>query len=365
MRNSRSSRSRPSRASRLRALSAVSVLATFLSACAAQTPAGTVEGALIGIGTVSQQGAVAAWAKNWKKDHAGVSIAYSPDGAEVGKTALINGLSYFAAGDAALESGTASNGQSVCGRDGLISVPVAVVPVGVAFNLDEIQNLQLDAPLLSGILRGKITKWDDPQIEAANPGVSLPSIDVVPVLEKSPSDVTHAVNKYLAAEAPGLWPDSSGSEWPSGTVRAIGEKVSDVAQKVEETTGAIAVLDTAIIGSRFSVARLKFGDVYQDFGNESTLAAIAAGETVESVPRVVEQRLDGSKGYALAVLENQYFCTRYRNEATASLVRSWGESVLSRQGQRDAIVYSSSLPPSEQTTAAALKQVRAITTDKG
>lgn len=320
---------------------------------------------MIGVGTASQQGAVAAWAKNWKNDHSGVSIAYSPDGAEVGKTALMNGLSYFAAGDAALDAGTASNGQSVCGRDGLISVPVAVVPVGVAFNLDEIQTLQLSASLLSGILQGQITKWNDPQLVAANPGVSLPSIDVVPILEKSPSDVTHAVNEYLAAEAPDSWPDASGSEWPSGTVKASEDKVTDAAQKVEETAGAITVLDTAIIGSRFSVARLQFGGVYQDFGNESTMAAISAGETVESVPRVVEQRLDGSKGYALAVLENQYFCTRYRNDATAGLVRSWGESVLSRQGQRDAVVYSSSLPPSEQTTAAALKHVRAITSDKG
>ncbi|MCB5273860.1 Phosphate-binding protein PstS 3 [Arthrobacter sp. SO5] len=293
-----------------------------------------------------------------------MSIAYSPDGAEVGKTALTNGLSYFAAGDVALDSSTASNGQSACGRDGLISVPVAVVPVGVAFNLGEIRSLQLNGSLLSGILQGKITKWNDPELAAANPGVPLPSIDVVPILEKSPSDVTRAVNKYLATEAPGSWPDSSGSEWPSGTVRANEDKVTDVARKVDDTQGAITVLDTAIIGSRFSVARLQFGGVYQDFGNESTMAAIAAGETVQSVPRVVEQRLDGSKGYALAVLENQYFCTRYGNDATASLVRSWGESVLSRQGQRDAVVYSSSLPPSEPTTAAALKQVRAITSDK-
>jgi phosphate transport system substrate-binding protein len=320
---------------------------------------------MVGIGTVSQQGAVAAWAKNWKDEHHGVSISYSPDGAEVGKTALEKGLSYFAAGDEALDSRTASNRQSVCGPEGLISVPVAVVPVGVAFNLDEIQTLKLDASLLAGILQGRITKWDDPRVAAANPGVSLPSIDVVPILEKSPSDVTRAVNKYLASEKPGSWADSSGSEWPSGTVKSTEGSVSDLAQKVEKTKGSITVLDTAIIGSRFSVARLQFGGPYQTFGNDSTSAAVAAGETVESVPRVVEQRLDGTKGYALAVVENQYFCSQYQNVATASLVRSWGEAVLSRQGQKDAVVYSSSLAPSEKTTAAALKLVRSISSEEG
>ena len=308
---------------------------------------------------------MAAWAKSWKKEHSGVSIAYSPDGAEVGKTALMNGLTYFATGDAALDAGTASDGESACGRDGLISVPVAVVPIGFAFNLDEVQTLQLTAPLLAGILQGKIAKWNDPQLKAANPGVSLPSIDIVPVLEKSPSDVTHAVNTYLTAESPASWPASSGSEWPDGTVKAGEDKSSEAAQKVEDTPGAIAALDTAMIGSRFSVARLKFDGVYQDFGNESTRAAISAGETLESEPHVVEQRLDGSKGYALTIIQNQYYCTRYSNDATASLVRSWGEAVLSREGQKDAVFYSSSLPPSEQTTAAALKQVRTITSDKG
>lgn len=328
------------------------------------TPAGTVQGALVGIGTVSQQGTVAAWAKNWKNQHSGVSIAYSPDGAEVGKSALFKGLSYFAAGDAPLDQETTSNRESVCGPEGPVSIPVSVVPVGVVFNLDEPTDLRLDASLIADIFQGKITKWDDPRIRAANPGVALPSIDVVPILEKSPSDVTRAVNKYLAAEKPGLWPDSSGSEWPTGVVKATEGKVTDIAQKVDETKGSISVLDTGTMGSRFSVARLKFGETYQSFSNDSTAAAISAGATVESFPRVVEQRLDGAEGYALGVIENQYFCAQYKNEATAALVRSWGEAVLSKQGQKDALIYSSALAPNEKTTAAALKLVRSISADK-
>jgi phosphate transport system substrate-binding protein len=319
---------------------------------------------LVGVGTVSQQGSVAAWAKDWKNKHPGVSIAYSPDGAEVGKSALYKGLAYFAAGDAPLDQQAASGLASVCGPEGPVSVPVSIVPVGVVFNLEAGTDLRLDAPLIADIFQGKITKWNDPRITAANPGVSLPSIDVVPILGKSPSDVTRAVNTYLAAGEPGLWPASTGSEWPKGAVRTTEGKATDIAQKVEETKGAISVLDMATIGSRFSVAQLKFGDTYQAFGSESTTAAISAGTTVEPAARVVEQRLDGTKGYALAAIENQYFCSRYQNEATAALVRSWGEAVLSRQGQKDALIYSSALAPNEKTAAAALELVRSISADK-
>lgn len=373
MRNTRSFPFLLPRASRFWAPTVAGIVALMLSGCAVETPPGTVQGALVGIGTASQQGAVAAWAKDWKNRHPGVSIAYSPDGAEVGQTAVINGLSHFAAGDSPLDNETASDKGSACGPDGLISIPVSILPVGVVFHLDDVQDLRLDASILAGILQGRITKWDDPQLVAANPEASLPSVDIVPLLEERPSDVTHAVNNYLASEEPGQWPATGGSEWPSGTVESVGGAasdqagegdVTDIAEKVEKTEGAISFLDSAIIGSRFSTARIKFGVAFQAFGNESAEVAVSTGATVESVPGVVEQRLDGNQGYALAVVVNQYFCARYRNDATASLVRSWGEAVLSRQGQKDAVVFSSSLPPSEQSTAAALKLIRSISAEK-
>lgn len=373
MRNTRSLPFLPRRASRFWAPTVAGMIAVVLSGCTVETPPGTVQGALVGIGTASQQGAVAAWAKDWKDQHPGVSIAYSPDGAEVGQKAVINGLSHFAAGDSPLDQQTATMDGSACGPDGLMSIPVSVLPVGVVFNLEEVRDLRLDASLLAGILQGRITEWDDPQLAAANPEASLPSIDIVPILDERPSDVTHAVNKYLATEAPGQWPESGGSEWPSSTVEPAEGNASpgageggatDLAEKVEKTKGAISFLDSAAIGSRFSAARLKFGETFQAFGNGSAEAAISAGATVELAPRVVEQRLDGSQGYALGVVVNQYFCARYRNEATADLVRSWGEAVLSRQGQKDAVVFSSSLPPSEKSTAAALNLIRSISAEK-
>lgn len=360
MRNPSNSLPIAPRASRARAVAVASLAAVALTACSSQTAPGSIQGSLVGVGTSSQEGAVAAWAKNWKNDHPAVSIAYSPDGAEVGKTSLTRGLSYFAAGDSPLDAATASNHQSACGPDGLISVPVAVVPVGVAFNLGSIQKLQLNGPLLAAILKGKITKWNDPQIEAANPGLALPSIDVVPVLEKPPSDVTKAVNKYLSKEVPSSWNTSSGSQWPDGTVGRSEVSVSDVTQQVEKTTGAITVLNKSIIGSRFAVARLEFDGVYQTFGNDSTSSATEAGETVDFVPQVIDQKLDGTQGYALAVVEHQYFCKSYPNNEIAAMVRSWGQAVLSGQGQKDAVVYSSSLPPSTKTTAEALKLISSI-----
>lgn len=336
----------------------------LLTGCTVSTPPGTVQGSLVGIGTDSQQGSISAWAKSWRNEYDRASIAFSPDGAEVGKTALFKGLAYFAAGDAPLTPVELGGSQSACGIDGPISIPVAVVPVGVVFNLDQTTDLRLDAQVLIDIFNGLITQWDDPQIAALNPGVELSPIDIVPILGKAPSDVTHAVNDYLATEAPGHWAASNGREWPKSANATADGTATDIAHKVDQTKGSIAVLDMGTIGSRFSVAQLKFEGNFQPFSSDSAISAIRNGKTVEAGARVVEQSLDGSRGYALAIVENQYFCSGYANEPTAALVRSWAEAVLSKQGQKDALIFSSALAPNEKTTAAALSLVRTISGDK-
>lgn len=364
MRDTCAFRPNPFRATRHWSIIASVLIAVLLTGCMESTPPGSVQGSLVGIGTDSQQGSIGAWAKSWRSEFERASIAFSPDGAEVGKTALFNGLAYFAAGDAPLTPVELGVSQSACGIDGPISIPVAVVPVGVVFNLDQTTDLRLDADVLIDIFNGLLTQWDDPRIAALNPGTALSPIDIVPILGKEPSDVTHAVNDYLAAEAPGHWATGNGREWPKSVNSTEDGTATDLAHKVDQTKGSIAVLDMGIIGSRFSVAQLKFGGDFQPFSSNSAISAIRNGTTVETGPRVVEQSLDGSRGYALAIVENQYFCSRYANEATAALVRSWAEAVLSTQGQKDAVIFSSALAPNEKTTTAALALVGTISGDK-
>ena len=52
---------------------------------------------------------------------------------------------------------------------------------------------------LPGIFLGKITKWNDPKLKAANPGVNLPDTDITVVRRADSSGTTFVFTKHLSA----------------------------------------------------------------------------------------------------------------------------------------------------------------------
>ena len=55
-----------------------------------------------------------------------------------------------------------------------VQIPETIGTVAVAYNIPGIptKTLKFTGPVLADIFQGKVTKWDDPQIQALNPGVT-------------------------------------------------------------------------------------------------------------------------------------------------------------------------------------------------
>ncbi len=127
----------------------------------------------------------------------------------------------------------------------LPSVAGAVVPT---YNVSELQNLDplvLDAPTLSAIFLGQITKWNDPAIAALNPGLSLPDKDILVVHRSDGSGTTFIFTDYLSAVSE-EWKNTVGKgssvEWPVG----LGGKGNEgVAGTVSQNDGAIGYVELA------------------------------------------------------------------------------------------------------------------------
>jgi phosphate transport system substrate-binding protein len=362
------------RTANIRKGAAVLLAILTLSACGSAPPAaprdtasqGTasdeaVRGNLVGVGNDSMAGLVGAWREAWKNSNPAVSIAFSPDGGETGIKALAAGQAHFATTTRPDGTETFQSNGEVCGVDGRMALPAAILPVGIAYNLREVRGLKLDAAVLAEVILGSITKWNDPRIGRLNPDLDLPDIDIVPILSEDESDVTEAATSYLDAEGQGKWPAGISSRWPDEAKGLNKSKASDLPNKLGDTYGGLAVFDRGIIGSRFSTAVLKFGQTYQPFSPDSVLAAIESGSTLEPEPGVLEQQLDGGAGYALAVKEYVVLCADYRQEETAKLARSWGRVILSDVGQRNANIFASALPPNRETTRQSLLLVNSIT----
>ena len=83
---------------------------------------------------------------------------------------------------------------------GAVQIPEAIGSVAVAYNIPGIptKTLKFTGPVLADIFQGKITKWNDPQIQALNPGVSLPAVHIVVVHRSDGSGTTYVWTSYLS-----------------------------------------------------------------------------------------------------------------------------------------------------------------------
>ncbi|HEY1858162.1 phosphate ABC transporter substrate-binding protein PstS [Acidocella sp.] len=95
------------------------------------------------------------------------------------------------------------------------------------FNLPGVKTLNLSGPILTRIYEGKITRWNDKAIAAANLGVTLPAHIIVPIHYADSSGDTFMFTQYLSATDTG-WARKMGygttMSWPAirGALGAIG-----------------------------------------------------------------------------------------------------------------------------------------------
>src|SRR6202023_4065020 len=109
----------------------------------------------------------------------------------------------------------------------------------VSFNLPGVQTgLKLTGTTIANIFLGKITAWNNAEIKALNPGVSLPSTTITTIHRSDSSGTTAGFTSFLAAVDP-EWASKVGEgktvPWPTGT-GAKGN--AGVAGAVSQTAGA-------------------------------------------------------------------------------------------------------------------------------
>src|SRR5207249_2612944 len=84
----------------------------------------------------------------------------------------------------------------------ILHLPTVLGAVVPTFNLPGIERLRFTPEALAGIFLGKVTKWDDPAIAEANPGVKLPAIALVPMHRSDGSGTTYIFTDYLSKVSP-------------------------------------------------------------------------------------------------------------------------------------------------------------------
>jgi len=86
-------------------------------------------------------------------------------------------------------------------------VPLTLPFVGgaltIIYNLPGVTgHLNLTGTILAGIYNGSITSWNNAAIATINPGVSLPSSTIVPVVRSDPAGTTYVLTDFLSQSSP-------------------------------------------------------------------------------------------------------------------------------------------------------------------
>src|SRR5215203_5379068 len=125
-----------------------------------------------------------------------------------------------------------------------VHIPETIGSVVAAYNIAGIdKGLKLTGPLLSDIFLGKITKWDDARIKELNPGVPLPSADIVVVHRSDGSGTTFIWISYLSQVSP-EWNQTFGAgksiQWTVGLGAQGNEGVSSTIKSTPNSIQAAA-----------------------------------------------------------------------------------------------------------------------------
>jgi len=181
------------------------------------------------------------WFKEYSDSHDGVRVDYQAKGSGAGIKDFINGTVDFGASDAAMKDEEIAE----VGK-GVQLLPMTAGEVVLAYNLEGVTELKLTRDAYAGILLGKVTKWNDPLIADANPGVALPDQGITVVRRADSSGTTFVFTQHLSAiseewaKGPGtgktvVWPDSD---------KFIAAPGNDgVTAQIKQTPGAIGYIE--------------------------------------------------------------------------------------------------------------------------
>jgi phosphate transport system substrate-binding protein len=207
------------------------------AAALAAAPAGAQS--LTGAGATFPNPIYTKWFDAYNKA-TGVQINYQSIGSGGGIRQFTEGTVDFGATD-----GPMSVAQMEAVQNNVLHIPTVIGAVVLTYNLPSLgaTQLQLDGPTIADIFLGRITKWNDKRITTLNPGIALPSTDIIVVHRSDGSGTSYIFTDFLT-KVSREWKDkvnyATSVKWPIG----LGGKGNEgVTQQVKQLDGTIGYVE--------------------------------------------------------------------------------------------------------------------------
>ena len=199
----------------------------------------------------------------------GVPVSYGGIGSGGGIRSIKDKVVDFGASDAFLSDTDMADMPAP-----VVHIPTCSGAVVIAFNLEGINSIKLTPEVLTQIFMGKITQWNNPELQKLNPEFLLPDAGIKVVHRSDGSGTTSIFSDYMSKISP-EWKEQIGTgkslNWPVG----MGAKGNPgVAGTINQTIGSIGY-----IGSEYAFAqKISFALLQNQSGNfiEPSLESVSA-----------------------------------------------------------------------------------------
>jgi len=217
------------------------------------------------------------WFDEYSRVDPSVRFNYQSIGSGGGQKQILEGTVDFGASDGPMSDQNLAKAPAK-----LLHIPTVAGADVITYNLPGKPTLKLDGSTIAGIFLGEITKWNDPHVAAANPGVPLPDSDIVVVHRSDGSGTTYIFVDYLSSVSP-EWAKTVGRgtavRWPTG----LGAKGNEgVTGQVEQMPGAIGYVELVYAMQN----KLPFASVKNSAGNyiAPSISSVSAALETANIP---------------------------------------------------------------------------------
>ncbi|MBF0206710.1 MAG: phosphate ABC transporter substrate-binding protein PstS [Oligoflexia bacterium] len=230
------------------------------------------------------------WFSEYQKEALNVKFNYQPIGSSGGVRQLFSQTVDFAASDVLVSD------KEIASKNlgwNILQIPTVLGSVVVVYNLSGF-NLKIDGNVLAQIFKGKISKWNDPQIASLNHELKLPNKEILVIHRSDGSGTTEIFTSYLSIVNQ-EWKRAPGSgkalSWPTG----IGAKGNDgISTMIKQTPGSIGYVEYAFaINNNLPMVAIK--NVSGKFIIPSINSMIKAASALKNISEINIQKMNADK----------------------------------------------------------------------
>lgn len=294
------------------------------------------------------------WFDVYHTAHPNTQINYQSIGSGGGIRQLQAGTVDFGASD-----GPMSDEQLAQSKFKILHFPTVLGADVPSYNIAGVSGeLNFTQKALAGIFLGTITKWNDPELTKANPGVNLPSADIVVVHRSDGSGTTYIWTDFLS-KVSDEWKNKVGKgtsvNWPVGLGGKGNEGVSGLVKQTPNAIGYIELVYAAQNGIAFGKVQNAAGKFIKADLAGVTAAAAGAAKNMPDDFRVSITNAPGATSYPIASFTWLLIPAHIEDAAKRDAIKGFLKWMLT-EGQK----YNEGLTYAQLPKAVVEKELKAI-----